>query len=85
VDDGVDGILLGQETLRGFFPIESVETLVSIARQAEKLRCLDKSLCSRSSQSFDFYVLLQLAIPAKLMTEWTTTYWARRRCAFLLV
>jgi pyruvate kinase len=39
----VDGILLGQETLRGFFPIESVETLVSIARQAEKLRCLDKS------------------------------------------
>lgn len=36
--DGVDGILLGQETLRGFFPIESVQTLVSIARQAEKVR-----------------------------------------------
>jgi pyruvate kinase len=35
--DGVDGILLGQETLRGFFPIESVQTLVSIARQAEKV------------------------------------------------
>lgn len=26
-----------QETLRGFFPIESVQTLVSIARQAEKV------------------------------------------------
>lgn len=35
--DGVDGILLGQETLRGTFPIESVQTLVSIARQAEKV------------------------------------------------
>jgi hypothetical protein len=79
----VDGILLGQETLRGFFPVESVQT-VSIARQAEKLRCPDKSLCSRSCQSFDVYVLLQLAVPAKL-TEWTTSYWARRRCAFLLV
>jgi hypothetical protein len=36
--DGVDSIMLGQETLRGFFPIESVQTLVSIARQAEKVR-----------------------------------------------
>eukprot|EP00879_Flechtneria_rotunda_P021199 GHRR01022332.1.p1 GENE.GHRR01022332.1~~GHRR01022332.1.p1 ORF type:complete len:557 (+),score=186.89 GHRR01022332.1:438-2108(+) len=35
--DGVDGILLGQETLRGSFPIESVQMLVSIARQAEKV------------------------------------------------
>lgn len=35
--DGVDGILLGQETLRGQYPVESVQTLVSIARQAEKV------------------------------------------------
>ena len=35
--DGVDGILLGQETLRGCFPVDSVQTCVSIARQAEKV------------------------------------------------
>eukprot|EP00877_Chromochloris_zofingiensis_P009758 jgi/Chrzof1/5035/Cz15g09100.t1_PYK1[v5.2] len=35
--DGVDGILLGQETLRGEYPIESVQTIVSICRQAEKV------------------------------------------------
>jgi len=31
--DGVDGILLGQETLRGGYPIESVQTVVSICKQ----------------------------------------------------
>jgi hypothetical protein len=35
--DGVDGILLGQETLRGCYPTESVEVVVSICRQAEKV------------------------------------------------
>ena len=35
--DGVDGFLLGQETLRGQFPIVSVQTIVSIAKQAEKV------------------------------------------------
>jgi hypothetical protein len=31
--DGVDGILLGQETLRGGYPIEAVQTVVSICKQ----------------------------------------------------
>lgn len=31
--DGVDGILLGQETLRGGFPVETVQTIVSICTQ----------------------------------------------------
>jgi pyruvate kinase len=35
--DGCDGILLGQETLRGCYPVETVKTVVSIARQAEKV------------------------------------------------
>lgn len=33
--DGVDGILLGAETLRGKYPIETVRTVASIARAAE--------------------------------------------------
>lgn len=32
--DGVDGILLGQETLRGGYPVEAVQTVVSICKQA---------------------------------------------------
>jgi len=35
--DGCDGILLGQETLRGQWPVETVRTVVSIARQAERV------------------------------------------------
>lgn len=35
--DGCDGILLGQETLRGCYPVETVKTVVSIARQAERV------------------------------------------------
>lgn len=31
--DGVDGILLGQETLRGSYPVEAVQTVVSICKQ----------------------------------------------------
>lgn len=31
--DGVDGILLGQETLRGCYPVEAVQTVVSICKQ----------------------------------------------------
>jgi pyruvate kinase len=33
--DGVDGLLLGAETLRGRYPVETVATLVAICRQAE--------------------------------------------------
>lgn len=33
--DGVDGILLGAETLRGKYPIDTVKTVTSIARAAE--------------------------------------------------
>ena len=31
--DGADGFLLGQETLRGGFPVEAIETIVSICKQ----------------------------------------------------
>lgn len=37
--DGADGIVLGSETFRGKFPVQSVETVLAIARQAEK--CFD--------------------------------------------
>jgi len=33
--DGVDGILLGAETLRGKYPVETVQTVASICRAAE--------------------------------------------------
>ncbi|GIL75743.1 hypothetical protein Vretimale_15284 [Volvox reticuliferus] len=35
--DGVDGILLGAETLRGRYPCETVTTICSISRAAEKV------------------------------------------------
>jgi hypothetical protein len=35
--DGVDGILLGAETLRGAFPMEVVVTISKICRQAEQV------------------------------------------------
>ncbi|GLI68599.1 hypothetical protein VaNZ11_013069, partial [Volvox africanus] len=35
--DGADALFLGAETLRGKNPVETVRTLVSIARQAEKV------------------------------------------------
>ncbi|KAI8472796.1 MAG: pyruvate kinase [Monoraphidium minutum] len=35
--DGVDGILLGQETLRGEYPCEAVQTVIAICKQAEKV------------------------------------------------
>ncbi|KAK9905554.1 hypothetical protein WJX75_002050 [Coccomyxa subellipsoidea] len=34
--DGVDGILLGAETLRGKYPVQTVQTILAICRQAEK-------------------------------------------------
>lgn len=37
--DGADGIVLGSETFRGKFPVGAVETVLAIARQAEK--CFD--------------------------------------------
>jgi hypothetical protein len=48
--DGVDGILLGQETLRGGYPIESVQTVVSICKQvrvfgASAFRAWAYSMC----------------------------------------
>ena len=33
--DGVDGMLLGAETLRGNYPVETVRTVLAICRQAE--------------------------------------------------
>ncbi|GBF87464.1 pyruvate kinase [Raphidocelis subcapitata] len=35
--DGVDGFLLGQETLRGGYPREAVQTITLISKQAEKV------------------------------------------------
>ena len=35
--DGVDGMLLGAETLRGKYPVETVSTVLSICRQAEQI------------------------------------------------
>ena len=35
--DGVDGILLGAETLRGLYPRATVETTLHICKQAEKV------------------------------------------------
>lgn len=35
--DGADGILLGAETLRGRFPVLTVDTIMKICRQAEKV------------------------------------------------
>ena len=35
--DGVDGILLGAETLRGLHPRATVETILHICKQAEKV------------------------------------------------
>ena len=37
VDDGVDAIMLAGETASGAFPVESVETLAAIIREAEQL------------------------------------------------
>ncbi|EFN57223.1 hypothetical protein CHLNCDRAFT_143690 [Chlorella variabilis] len=34
--DGVDGLLLGAETLRGEYPVETVETVLKLAAAAEK-------------------------------------------------
>ena len=34
--DGVDGILLGAETLRGKYPVQTVQTILAICHQAEK-------------------------------------------------
>eukprot|EP00887_Chlorella_sp_A99_P006668 scaffold3.g6668.t1 len=34
--DGVDGFVLGQETLRGEYPVETVETVLKLAHSAEK-------------------------------------------------
>ena len=34
--DGVDGLLLGAETLRGMYPVETVKTVVKLCRSAEK-------------------------------------------------
>ena len=33
--DGVDGMLLGAETLRGNYPVETLRTVLAICRQAE--------------------------------------------------
>ena len=33
--DGVDGMLLGAETLRGKYPVETLRTVLAICRQAE--------------------------------------------------
>ena len=35
--DGVDGILLGAETLRGKYPVDTVQTVLAICHQAEKV------------------------------------------------
>lgn len=35
--DGVDGILLGAETLRGRHPVSTVDTILHICKQAEKV------------------------------------------------
>ncbi|KAK9811564.1 hypothetical protein WJX72_005997 [[Myrmecia] bisecta] len=35
--DGVDGVLLGAETLRGKYPVATVKTVLSICRQAEEV------------------------------------------------
>ena len=34
--DGVDGILLGAETLRGKYAVQTVQTVLAICHQAEK-------------------------------------------------
>ena len=44
--DGVDGVLLGAETLRGRYPVATVATVLSICAQAEKV--------FDHSQHFDF-------------------------------
>ena len=33
--DGVDGILLGAETLRGHYPVQTIRTVLSICSSAE--------------------------------------------------
>ncbi|KAK9804986.1 hypothetical protein WJX73_008258 [Symbiochloris irregularis] len=35
--DGVDGILLGAETLRGSYPVQTIQTVLSICRSAEEV------------------------------------------------
>lgn len=73
--DGVDGILLGQETLRGFFPIESVQTLVSIARQAEKVR---PSWCCNSPYYTAARVSPSWKVPCALKHH-STAPWCHQR------
>ena len=34
--DGVDGMLLGAETLRGHYPVETVDTVMKLAGAAEQ-------------------------------------------------
>lgn len=35
--DGADGFVLGAETLRGSYPVETVRTLVRICKEAEEV------------------------------------------------
>lgn len=54
--DGVDGLLLGAETLRGSYPVETVDTVLKLAGAAE--------------QHFDYRCRAALACATLLAAEW---------------
>mmetsp|Transcript_32734 Transcript_32734/g.92845 ORF Transcript_32734/g.92845 Transcript_32734/m.92845 type:complete len:644 (-) Transcript_32734:207-2138(-) len=64
--DGVDGILLGAETLRGLYPVETVRTIVSIAYQAEKSFDYQTHFEFLMSESMDESEVSELGLSAEM-------------------
>jgi pyruvate kinase len=64
--DGADGIVLGSETFRGKFPVQSVDTVLAICRQAEK--CFDSFSYYNSVMDYAGYHSLNPDI-SKVKTE----------------
>ena len=81
--DGVDGMLLGAETLRGKYPVETVRTVLAICRQAEltfdheahydRLMARAMEVDSQSTASEDCHVHVPLALSREQPTTGTHT------------
>lgn len=68
VMDGADAFLLGAETLRGFYPVLTIATILSIARQAEAvfdhMHHFDHLMTVRLCCSFELSVTALTNVPA---------------------
>lgn len=60
--DGVDGILLGAETLRGKYAVQTVQTILAICHQAEKA----------FDHAYHFEHLMQASFPPLDIPSWCT-------------